>query len=95
MLKIIDNALMEMEYRGKSDAHFNYYDNFASKYGETLMLKESEYITFDLDGYTVKTLSGDHKRTWVYEHELSLFKDKLCEKKKIINYHITNLDVKE
>ena len=77
--KNITEAWMDMEYCGQNA---QYYDNFASKYGETQYLKESDYITFDLDGYTVKTISGESKRTWIYEHELSLIKDKLCEKKK-------------
>lgn len=61
--KIITEAWMDMVYCGQN---VQYYDNFASKHGETQYLKESDYITFDLDGYTVKTISGESKRTWIY-----------------------------
>tara|TARA_B110000444_G_scaffold157482_1_gene147234 strand:+ start:587 stop:1024 length:438 start_codon:yes stop_codon:yes gene_type:complete len=91
MQKIINEAWIDMEYCGENA---QYYDNFASKYGETLLLEESDYITFDLDEYTVGTLSGDRERTWIYESELSLINDKMREKRIIIEDHITLFDVR-
>ena len=92
MQKIISEAWMDMEYCGENA---QFYDNFASEYGETLLLKESNYITFDLDEYSVDTISGDsHERTWIYESELSLIKDKMQEKRNIMDDHITQLDVR-
>jgi hypothetical protein len=79
MQKIINEAWMDMEYCGENA---KFYDTFASKHGETILLKESDYITFDLDEYSVDTLSGEHKRSWIYESELSLIKDKMQKKKK-------------
>lgn len=87
----IEEILVEIEYCGEFASH---YDNFASKYGETDILKESNYMTFDLDEYTVDTLSGNHTRTWIYNSELSLIKDKLCKKKLNIETHITTFDVR-
>jgi hypothetical protein len=92
MQKIIREAWMDMEYCGE---YAQFYDNFASEYGETLLLKESNYIIFDLDEYTVDTLSGDsHERTWIYESELWLIKDKMQKKRNIMDYHITQFDVR-
>jgi|TARA_Y100000389_G_scaffold188508_1_gene211170 hypothetical protein len=90
--KIIREAWMEMEYCGK---YAQFYDNFASKHRETHLLKESRYIIFDLDEYSVDTLSGEsYERTWIYESELSLIIDKMHEKKNIINEHITQFNVR-
>ena len=92
MQKIINEAWMDMEYCGENA---QFYDDFASKYGETLLLEESDYITFDLDEYSVDTLSGDsHERTWIYESELWLIKDKMQKKRNIIDVHITQFDVR-
>ena len=92
MQKIISEAWMDTE---SCIENAQFYDNFASEYGETHLLKESNYITFDLDEYSVDTLSGDgHERTWIYESELSLIKDKMQKKRNIMDDHITQLDVR-
>tara|TARA_B000000477_G_scaffold35295_1_gene30130 strand:+ start:2247 stop:2687 length:441 start_codon:yes stop_codon:yes gene_type:complete len=92
MQQIISEAWMDMEYCGENAP---FYDNFASKHGETHLLEESDYITFDLDEYSVDTLSGDsHERTWIYENELSLIKDKMQKKRNIMDDHITQFDVR-
>jgi hypothetical protein len=91
-LKIFRDAWMDMEYCGN---YRQFYDDFASKHHETHLLKESNYVIFDLDEYFVNTLSGDsYDRNWIYEYELSLIIDKLHQQKIIINKHITQFDVR-
>ena len=78
IIKLIDEIWLDMMYEGKNA---KYYDKFAKENNEEELLKESDYIVFDLDEYYIDIVNGN-VRNWIYEKELSDIKIKLNEKKK-------------
>jgi hypothetical protein len=89
-MKFIDEAWMEMMYEGK---HSEYYDNFAKDNNEEDLLRESDYVLFDLDEYKIKLPNGNY-RYWIYEKELYDIKNILKEKKQIIENHIKEFNIR-
>lgn len=64
---------MEMIYKGE---YAEYYDKFAKENNEEELLKESDYILFDLDEYHIDIANGNY-RIWIYEKEVADIKIKL------------------
>lgn len=87
---IMKDAWMEMTYEGKQA---KYYDDFARDNNEKELLEESGYVLFDLDEYPIKLPNGN-LRYWIYEKELYDVRLILRKKKKIIENHINEINVK-
>ena len=87
---IIKDARMEMMYEGENS---KYYDDFARDNNEKELLEESGYVLFDLDEYPIKLPNGNH-RYWIYEKELYDVSLILRKKRKIIENHINEINVK-
>ena len=90
IIKYIDEIMMEMMYEGE---YAEYYDKFAKENNEEELLKESEYVIFDLDEYDIELANGNY-RTWLYEKEVAYIKIKLKKAKKDIQNDINNLNIK-
>jgi len=76
----IDEAWLDMIYEGE---YSEYYDKFAKDNNEEELLRESDYVIYDLDGYYINMVNGNY-RNWIYEKELSDISAILYEKKNII-----------
>ena len=90
IIKFIDEIWMEMMYEGK---YVEYYDKFAKENNEEELLKESDYVIFDLDEYHIDIANGNI-RNWIYEKELADIKIKLNEKKRDIQNDINKLNIR-
>lgn len=89
-IKFIDKAWIDMMYEGE---YSEYYDKFARDNNEEELLRESDYVLFDLNEYTIKMPNGNY-RYWIYEKELSDVKDILREKKQKNENHIKEFNVR-
>ena len=69
-IKLFDEIWMDMMYEGKNKI---YYDKFALEHNEIKLLKESDYVLFDLDEYYIILSDGSY-RNWLYEKELEIIK---------------------
>lgn len=87
---IIDCALMESEYMGYNK---DYYNNFANDCEENTLLKESDYVMFNLGKYYVDTVNCNRIRHWIYESELHKLKIKLLQNKKTLQDILVNTQV--
>lgn len=90
IIKFIYEILMEMMYEGE---YAKYYDKFAKENNEEELLKESDYIIFDLDEYNIELANGNY-RPWLYEKEVVDIKIKLKKTKKEIQNHINNFNIR-
>ncbi len=90
IIKFIDEIWMEMMYEGE---YAEYYDKFAKENNEEELLKESDYVIFDLDEYHIDIVNGNI-RYWIYEKELADVKIKLKKAKKDILNDINNLNIR-
>lgn len=89
-IKYFDEIWMEMIYEGE---YAEYYDKFAKENNEEELLKESDYILFDLDEYHIDIGNGNY-RTWIYEKEVADIKIKLKKIKKTIQNDINDSNIK-
>jgi|TARA_Y100000389_G_scaffold59744_1_gene55870 hypothetical protein len=89
-IKLFDEIWMDMMYEGKNKI---YYDKFALEHNEIKLLKESDYVLFDLDEYYIILSDGSY-RNWLYEKELEIIKNELQNKKKYINKVINDYDIR-
>tara|TARA_B110001450_G_scaffold27862_1_gene24353 strand:+ start:56 stop:499 length:444 start_codon:yes stop_codon:yes gene_type:complete len=89
-IKYFDEIWMEMIYEGE---YVGYYDKFAKENNEEELLKESDYILFDLDEYHIDIGNGNY-RTWIYEKEVADIKIKLKKIKKTIQDDINDSNIK-
>ena len=90
IIKFIDEIWIDMMYEGENA---EYYDKFAKENNEEELLKESDYVIFDLDEYNIKLTNGNYRR-WIYEKELADVKIKLKKIKKEIQNHINNYNIR-
>lgn len=65
-IKLFDEIWIDMIYEGE---FANFYDKFVKDNNEEELLKESDYVIFSLDEYSIELTNGNY-RTWVYEKEL-------------------------
>ena len=89
-IKYLDEIWMEMIYEGE---YAEYYDKFAKENNEEELLKESDYILFDLDEYHIDIANGNY-RTWIYEKEVADIKIKLKKTKIEIQNDINDLNIR-
>jgi hypothetical protein len=89
-MKFIDEAWIDMMYEGE---YSDYYDKFAKDNNEEELLRESDYVLFDLDEYTIELPNGNY-RYWIYEKELSDAKDILIKKKQTVENHINEFNIR-
>ena len=90
IIKLIDEIWLDMMYEGE---YAEYYDKFAKENNEEELLKESDYVIFDLDEYYIDIANGNI-RNWIYEKELADIKFKLNEKKRDIQNDIKKLNIR-
>ena len=90
IIKFIDEIWLDMMYEGE---YAEYYDKFAKENNEEELLKESDYVIFDLDEYHIDIANGNI-RYWIYEKELADVKIKLKKAKKDILNDINNLNIR-
>tara|TARA_Y100000389_G_C17392976_1_gene480947 strand:- start:819 stop:1262 length:444 start_codon:yes stop_codon:yes gene_type:complete len=90
IIKFIDEIWLDMMYEGE---YAEYYDKFAKENNEEELLKESDYVIFDLDEYHIDIANGNI-RNWIYEKELADIKIKLNEKKRDIQNDINKLNIR-
>lgn len=90
IIKFIDEIMMKMMYEGE---HAEYYDKFAKENNEEELLKESDYVIFDLDEYDIELANGNY-RTWLYEKELVDIKIKLKKTKIDIQNDINKSNIR-
>lgn len=89
-IKLFDEIWLDMMYEGKNA---QYYDKFAKDNNEEELLKESDYVLFDLDEYAIKLPNGN-SRYWIYEKEIYDIRNILKEKKKNIENDINEFNIR-
>tara|TARA_B110000444_G_C18716756_1_gene536441 strand:+ start:475 stop:918 length:444 start_codon:yes stop_codon:yes gene_type:complete len=89
-IKYLDEIWMEMMYEGE---YAEYYDKFAKENKEEELLKESDYILFDLDEYYIDIANGNN-RTWIYEKEVANVRIELKKTKEKIQNDINNSNIR-
>ena len=90
IIKYLDEIWMEMMYEGE---YAEYYDKFAKENNEEELLKESDYIIFDLDEYHIDIANGNN-RTWIYEKEVANVRIELKKTKEKIQNDINNSNIR-